>query len=115
MTEGRTRNGEEEEGSEGVREGEGSESVEGMQGAERGGEVTPSAAGACRASLRAVTRSVGASSLRRDVAEECCTKETERWFVLNTCDATNKEGRRECVVWHLVTAPRLETAEPQRG
>ena len=32
MTEGRTRNGEEEEGSEGVREGEGSESVEGMRG-----------------------------------------------------------------------------------
>ena len=31
LTEGRTRNGEEEEGSESVREGEGSESVEGMQ------------------------------------------------------------------------------------
>ena len=77
--------------------------------------------GACRAPLRAVSRSVGASSLRRDDAEGCCTRdrerareeerERERWFGLTPCDATNKEGGRERVVWHLVTASRLETAE----
>ena len=71
--------------------------------------------GACRAPLRAVSRSVGASSLRRDDAEGCCTREEERererWFGLKTRDATNKEGGRERVVWHLVTASRLETAE----
>ena len=67
--------------------------------------------GACRAPLRAVSRSVGASSLRRDVADGCCTRERERWFGLKARDATNKEGGRERVVWHLVTASRLETAE----
>ena len=77
--------------------------------------------GACRAPLRAVSRSVGASSLRRDDAGGCRTRdrerareeerERERWFGLTPCDATNKEGGRERVVWHLVTASRLETAE----
>ena len=77
--------------------------------------------GACRAPLRAVSRSVGASSLRRDVAEGCCTRdrerareeerEKERWFGLKARDATDKEGGRERVEWHLVTASRLETAE----
>ena len=61
--------------------------------------------GACRAPLRAVSRSVGASSLRRDVAEGRCTRERERerWSVLKARDATNKEGGRERGEWHLVT------------
>ena len=63
--------------------------------------------GACRAPLRAVSRSVGASSLRRDDAEGCCTRDRERereeererkrWCGLKTRDATNKEGGRERV------------------
>ena len=75
--------------------------------------------GACRAPLRAVSRSVGASSLRRDDAEGCCTRdrekareeerERERWFGLTTLHATKKEGGRERVAWHLVTVSRLET------
>ena len=35
----------------------------------------------------------------------------ERGFGLKPRDATSKEGGRERVVWHLVTASRLETAE----
>ena len=65
--------------------------------------------GACRAPLRAVSRSVGAYSLRRNVADWCCTRQRERWFGLKTLHATNKEGRRERVAWHLVTVSRLET------
>ena len=65
--------------------------------------------GACRAPLRAVSRSVGASSLRRNVADWCCTRERERWFGLTTLHATKKEGGRERVAWHLVTVSRLET------
>ena len=47
---------------------------------------------------------------RKGVAREG-KREKERWCGLKTRDATNKEGGRERVVWHLVTASRLETAE----
>ena len=38
-------------------------------------------------------------------------RERGRLFALKPRDATSKEGGRERVVWHLVTASRLETAE----
>ena len=75
--------------------------------------------GACRAPLRAVTRSDGASLLRRDVAEGCAR---ERGNVQGTlvrietarCDKSQTrrgDANAERAVWHLVTASRLETAE----
>ena len=48
--------------------------------------------------------------MRKGVARER-KRERERWLGLKTRDATNKAGGRERVVWHLVTASRLETAE----
>ena len=56
--------------------------------------------GACRAPLRAVSRSVGASSLRRDVAEWWCTRERERtlvWIEDPRCDRQGG-GTRTCSV-----------------